>query len=79
MRRSIFYSPLVLCIEPMKPRSTIMARHHAALVVATRQATAAMAAALQRQGSLSLRLTAALSGWDGHYLLAHAIQVGDWH
>lgn len=56
-----------------------MARHHAALVVATRQATAAMAAALQRRGSLSLRLTAALSGWDGHYLLAHAIQVGDWH
>lgn len=50
-------------------------RHHAALAVATRQATAAMAAALQRRGSLSLRLTAALSGWDGHYLLAHAIQV----
>ena len=50
-------------------------RHHAALAVTTRQATEAMAAALQRRGSLSLRLMAALAGWDGHYLLAHALQV----
>lgn len=45
------------------------------MAVTARRASAALAEALQRRGSVSTRLAAALSGWDSHYTLGHALQV----
>jgi hypothetical protein len=50
-------------------------RRFAEEAATSRRRTEAVAAALQRRGSLPARLAALLAGRNGSHLLAHALQV----
>jgi hypothetical protein len=43
-----------------------------------RRAEEVLSEALHRRATLSNRMRLALCGWDNHYILAHALQVGVW-
>ena len=65
--------PMHSCIPSM--RVVLCGRQFAEEAATSRRKTEAVAAALQRRGSLPARLAALLAGRDGSHLLAHALQV----
>ncbi len=51
-------------------------RQWASAAATTRRAAAVVADALHRRATMSDRIALALRGWDGHFSMAHALQVG---